>query len=281
MVLTSAQLRELSSEELLEYAVGLGELNLKYEILEKQNIELLEMNSKLEKRLAAVESSIVTESVISVTQNCNDLLIERVKHLEVQVLRNSQYARNRQLEIHNVPAIIPPTVLTQRICETLCLTGEVVTPVCVEKCHRLSNKSSVIIEFTSRKMRDTVLRSRSKLKNHKATLKDLNVEKAVIIDSLSPGYKRLDFLCRKLKKADIINETWFFDGRFFIKEQPNAEKVVISHITYIYNYDRWVFEKVGSIIFSVYLLLFWFSRLPKIHIFIYMHIFFNYYIWAF
>ena len=69
------------------------------------------MNSKLEKRLAAVESSIVTESVISVIQNCNDMLIERVKHLEVQVLRNSQYARNRQLEIHNVPAIIHPTVL--------------------------------------------------------------------------------------------------------------------------------------------------------------------------
>ena len=109
MVLTraSCELQELSSEELLEYAVGLGELNLKYEILEKKNIELLEMNSKLEKRLAAVESSIVTESVISVTQNCNDLLIERVKHLEVQVLRNSQYARNRQLEIHNVPAIVP------------------------------------------------------------------------------------------------------------------------------------------------------------------------------
>ena len=108
MVLTSAQLQELSSEELLEYAVGLGELNLKYEILEKQNIELLEMNSKLEKRLAAVESSIVIESVISVTQNCNDLLIERVKHLEVQVLRNSQYARYRQLEIHNAPTITPP-----------------------------------------------------------------------------------------------------------------------------------------------------------------------------
>ena len=39
---------------------------------------------------------------------------------------------------------------------------------------------------------------------------------------------------QKVKESGL-NETWFFNGGLFIKEQPNAEKVVISHITDLSN----------------------------------------------
>ena len=50
MVLTRAQLSELPVEDLIEYAVKLGDLRSSYEELEKRHIELIESNIKLKKK---------------------------------------------------------------------------------------------------------------------------------------------------------------------------------------------------------------------------------------
>ena len=202
----------------------------------------------MEKRLSSIENSIVADkSLLNITQNCNNLLVDQVKRLEIQILSNSQYAQNRQLEVHNVPESISSDDLSPRICEVLSLTGQLITHVVIDKCHRLKNKSSVIIEFKSRDMRDPVLYGRKELKSKKKKLRDMRMENIIITESLSYGYKRLNFICRMLKKNNLIHDTCFFNGRLFIKSHPTADRLAIVHINELYNlFQKYIIDGLLS-----------------------------------
>ena len=109
------------------------------------------------------------------------------------------------------------------------LTNTQVAAADLDKCHRLQNESTVIVEFKTRTMRDSVVRGRKLLKNKTVAIEELGLSRSFINESLCPEYRKLDFVCRKLKKNDIIADTWFFNGRLFVVDKT-GKKWFVSHM---------------------------------------------------
>ena len=109
------------------------------------------------------------------------------------------------------------------------MTGAKVDTSQIDKCHRLKKESSVIVEFKCRDQRDPILLGRKKLKHKKAELERLAAKDVIISESLCWTYKKLDFLCRKLKSEKKCQDTWFFNGKLFLVT-VEEEKKQITHI---------------------------------------------------
>ena len=222
MLLTREQLQELDKDSIIEYALKVSDLN--------------EVLSKLEERIKEVESyNEISANVNTHLSSKIESLEEKIVRMEKRTTRNSQYARNRQLELHRVPQTITDLKLKDVVCSTLSLTGVAVKGAEIDKCHRLKRKETVIVEFKFRDKRDPILRSRKNLKEKKDELKDIGMEQVIVTESLCDEYQELDFICRMLKKKNKIAETWFFNGRLFFKhakEDPHG--IQISHITDLY-----------------------------------------------
>ena len=235
-ILTSEQMEAMDKRELVVYAANVSNLNniltdirTKLSNLEADNIKLHEQNTKMQERLFVLESDkILQTNVNKLLRSDIDQLAQKVVELEKVAGQNAQYSRNRQLEIHNVPADIPSENLQDVVSAVLSVTGHAVSRNDLDKCHRLKRETSVICEFKYRERRDPILHMRKNLKTKAAELSALRVPKAIITESLSPYYQRLSFICRKLKSLDKISDTWFYNGRLFLKNLA-GEKVTISH----------------------------------------------------
>jgi hypothetical protein len=158
----------------------------------------------------------------------------------VKLLANSsiqtvsyQYARNKQLEVKNVPASNIAD-LQVRMAGLTSLTGVPVVATDLDKCHRLNNKNNVILEFKTRDMRDAVLRGRKNLKNEEKNIQALDLQNCFILESLAPEFARMDYVCRVLKKSGKIHSHGSSMGDSMWSRQKGA-KECIGHITDLYN----------------------------------------------
>ena len=105
MVLTREQLEQLDRPALLDYA------------LKMSNLE--EHITRFEEKLSKIESE---NAIIS---TCNKRLVETVEKLEHKVaclekttIQTSQYARNRQIELHRFSEEIPEEDLKKMGCQS-------------------------------------------------------------------------------------------------------------------------------------------------------------------
>ena len=178
----------------------------------------------------------------------NDL-IERNEELEQRLVENerltfsdAQYSRRRLLEIststgqfHDSPH------LKATVARLMSLTGSPVTAANIDICHTIGKegKKRVIMEMADRTTRYNILRARKELKN----VNDGQFGSIFINESLCDPYKRLDYLCRKLKKSSHVHSTWFWNGRIFIKKTENSDKIHVSHVTDICSrFDRSIID---------------------------------------
>ena len=86
-----------------------------------------------------------------------------------------------------------------------------------------------MIEFKNRDLRDPVLMARKQLKTKKDELARLGLGQIIVAESMCWAFKKLDFICRKLKELNKIEDTWFFNGKLFIIKHSNIKKQ-ITHI---------------------------------------------------
>ena len=102
------------------------------------------------------------------------------------------------------------------------------------------------MEFKFRDKRDPVLGSRKQLKNKKVELKKLGMEDVILTESLCPEHQELDFIFRMLKKKKKIAETWFFNGRLYIKHtSEDMNRVQITHISDLVNkFDQGTIDSI-------------------------------------
>ena len=214
VIINREELENMPREQLIEYALSVGQ---KFR--------------ELENRVAKLEG------VEAVSANCNLLLSDRIKSLETDILRlqkahtkTAQYSKNRQMELHKVPTSMKKEELTKKVCEAMSLTGSLVHPSELDKCHRLKRQdNSVIVEFKFREKRDSVLVNRKNLKGKRDDLATLGfVNGIVITESLCDDFRRLDAICHKLLMKKAIDEKWFFMGTLFIK--IGSEKHEIKHL---------------------------------------------------
>ena len=190
----------------------------------------------------------IIEGERNVQKHAKELLKERADDMEKRlrdtektVINNAQYLRRRQLEVSNVPTAVPDEQLTRVITDFLRTTGEDVKEADIDKCHRLSRQTTVIMEFGSRKVRDGILMSRKKLKDKKEELQAIGLDNSFINESLCYEYRQMDYVCRRLKKSELIKDTWYFNGKLFVVDYA-GKKHQIRHIT-----DTYVFSSVEAI----------------------------------
>ena len=141
-------------------------------------------------------------------------LNEKIVSLERISTNNGQYLRNKQIEIRRMPkddVKLSPKHLKVKVSNFLALTNVKVSAADIGKCHPLGKSgSTVLLEFKDREMRDAVLHGRSQFKNNRRSLEAMSYDKAMVLESMTREYSKLDFICRKLKHNGHIIDTWFF-----------------------------------------------------------------------
>ena len=94
----------------------------------------------------------------------------------------------------------------------------------IARSHRLgaprpdARSRAIIVRFTSDRVRDTVYRARTKLKDFNARNRNAQI---YINDDLTTQRSKLAYECRKLKKEKRIADTWTFTGKILIKDTGN------------------------------------------------------------
>ena len=153
-------------------------------------------------------------------------LEERVKALVEHADRNEQYTRRSNLLFSCIPEAGPNEDTDKMIIDVINIKMEMTPPlrtVDIERSHRLGKKREdrdrpIIVRFGSDRMRDRVIRSRSKLK----TPADRRDAKPIYVNEDLTAYRaKLSFDARKLKKKGRVADTWTFHGKIVVKDNRN------------------------------------------------------------
>jgi len=245
-ILNEESIRQLDHDDLIQYA-------LKITNAASQVLQLMDTITKMkeDQEIAARERDTLKEdlekvmSELAISKNTTTLLKselvsfeDRMVKQEKDTLNNGQYLRRRQLEIVNVPANdlkLEVPQLKKKMADFLSVTGVKVVWNDIDKCHLMKNNKTVIMELKVREKRDSILRARKELKDKTAKLKEIKYDKTIISESLCPEYSRLFYVCRQAKRDKIIAETWFFNGRLFVKKTIDGERVLVSHLYDLYD----------------------------------------------
>ena len=220
---TAEQIRKMKKDDVVDYAISISEA---YESLKQTFVKKLEH----------------IESVVEVQRAANDVLHEQIAILNKCVeltervsLNNSHYLRRRQLEIWNLPAATTdkPDIKTEAAKLLPCTSVEI-KPDDIDVCHKLKTLGCIIIELHKRTDRYSVVCARKNVKSKKVKLEKENCAKMSVTESMCPEYKRLDFVCRMLKKHGKIQKTWFSNRKLIIVDNFENQKTV-SHINDLYN----------------------------------------------
>jgi hypothetical protein len=234
---SESAISNMKKPELLAYAISISE-------------EHTDLKTSVGDRLGRIEDDLIktrkdNASLLADNSSLradNVILNEKLSKLEgnmISIERNSngnaQYARNRQLEMWNLPAATTDADdLKTEAAKLLSLTGANVKAVDIDVAHKIKRQGSIIVEFASRTKRNQVVMARKELKHKKADLAKASCPKMSVVESMTWEFKRLDFVCRKLKELKKITETWFFMGKLNLVEL-GTKRHFISHITELYS----------------------------------------------
>ena len=114
MVLTRAQVDNLSREELIEELLKFSDITDKFNGLNNRFDEFIKIYDEL-------------NSELLISKSCHSLLLKQITNLERNALNNAQYVRRENIEVNPIPQSIPNTDLENKVCQALSLTGTTVT----------------------------------------------------------------------------------------------------------------------------------------------------------
>ena len=135
------------------------------------------------------------------------------------------------LELYKVPTSISDQDLAENIVQVLSLIGFSVNQNDIVQCHRLKKKTNVIVKLKERQMIYSIKVNRSKLKGKNDHLKRIGIKDAVFInESMSPGYKYLHYLYRRLLRDRQVHSYWFFNNQLRTKLEERVDLNIIEHI---------------------------------------------------
>ena len=116
--------------------------------LETKCKDLKEINGKLEIITGVLEK---LQGELSISRNCNELLLDRVESLERRCSANEQYSRKECSEAHGIPLSVKDTDLESKIIQVLSKINVEIETNNIEACHRLGGKGRSIVKFSRRK----------------------------------------------------------------------------------------------------------------------------------
>ena len=196
---------------------------LKSVILERLLID----NKKRRKRLSWVEEEI-------------ENLYEHIYDLEIAVQGVNQQSRRNNAEISGIPLSVNDDILEEMAISMLNkIVDDPISPNEVEACHRIGGRAgekATIIRFVNRK--------RSKeVKGNRIFLEEVNLcrefdfpdkTQIYINDNLNSYFKQIAYLCRVLKRKQLIKNIEIFNGRIKISTF-DCRWIKVDHHTILLN----------------------------------------------
>ena len=102
MILTRAQVDNLSKEELIEELLKFSDITDKLNGLNNRFEDFIKKYDEL-------------NSELLISKNCNSLLLKRITNLECNALNNAKYVRRETIEVNPIPQSIPNTDLENKV----------------------------------------------------------------------------------------------------------------------------------------------------------------------
>ena len=115
------------------------------------------------------------------------------------------------------------------------ITHANITEKDIKACHRMSSKRNPkpTIVRASRNIIDKVRKNKKSLKDIAQRLNFPQDTKIYVNDYLSPNMRTIHFNARNMKKAGIIEDTWFSNAAVRIKPK-NGENLLVTHESELY-----------------------------------------------
>lgn len=187
-------------------------------LLQQQSIheQLRVLTDKMDSFEAKLNES---QAVALVAQNVSGLLQEKVKSLEIALLKSEQYSRRECLDINGMDNQIADEDLEGKVCELLQgINITVNAETDIQACHRYGKKKDVIVKFSNRKMVSKILAEKRNLP-----------ENVYINESLCPRNKALRGRCSMLKRDGHIANVVTKNGMVRIKKLNSNVYTNIFH----------------------------------------------------
>ena len=204
--------------------------------VQKQQAELATLKEALAK---ATKERATTEKALAAAINKTDEQQEEIAELYELQDRLEQYTRKNSLEIHGIPEEAYNS--TEDVVLKLAGVLEVpVAPQDIEISHKIKTKSgkAIIVKFISHKVKTTLYRARTKLKNIK--LSDLypgssyatnaRSGKIFLNENLTSYRRRIINRANEKRKNGELLSVWSLDGTIFVKTSPEGRPLKISEM---------------------------------------------------
>ena len=201
-----------------------------------QNVEIANLREKLSeamKQFAGAERDLTaTRKIVDEQQEEIAELYDLQDHLE-------QYTRKNSLEIHGIPEEAYKT--TEEVVLKLANALDVpVNPQDIEISHKLKRKSTkpIIVRFVSHKVKTTLYKARTKLKNvsvselFPASTAATRVAsgKIYLFENLTSYRKKIVNRANEMRNDGLILSVWTMDGKIFIKTSPEGRPIKINEL---------------------------------------------------
>ena len=171
---------------------------------------------------------VLKEENIKLQKKCENLKA-RLFDLEKASNKQNQYTRRNNLKIHGIPVDVKDEQLDQKVIDIFSHLNISISKQDIEDCHRLG-KSNTIVRFVNRKVCKDALEKKFEVNrlidNSKLGFKREN--KLFICENLTPYNQRPAWMCRVLKRAKKIYNSWSNKGIFKFRTM-NERPMSVDH----------------------------------------------------
>ena len=117
----------------------------------------------------------------------------------------------------------------------------------IEACHRLGDSRKTIVRFVNRRHSFEALKNKKMLMSVDPTSIGLDKNTNLFLSQKLSDYdNKIAFRCRELRLKRLIDSTWAYGGKNFIKIQDNSNKEEIKYLSQltrkflnrIFNFDE-------------------------------------------
>jgi FtsZ-binding cell division protein ZapB len=198
------------------------------------NVQFETINNKLDQTLSQLQNALKEIDELKganrkLTEE-NQSLRERVGQIESEVNNLSQYSRNRNLELHGIPH--KPNENIEALVVNVSRRLQVQMDPKEFVAHRLNGASDrhrpILVQFDSRKVRDSLLKSAKRLK---LKLRDINSDfgegPLYINENLTTYYKKLLFQAKEVRRRLSYKYLWVANSKILIKKDDSSRPVRI------------------------------------------------------
>ena len=160
---------------------------------------------------------------------------------EAKINKLNQYSRRENLEIIGIPDTISQPELETTVIKLMDSMGVVLSSYEIVSCHRLyknkkQSSANTIVRFMSRKKAIEILQKKKNLAQ--SPYVEIFENDIYITENLTPENRDIYDSCHLLKKKNVINNVWSYNGVVRIKfKDDNKEKPTkLYHMDDIFYY---------------------------------------------